>query len=175
MVDLKPIIERFKMKAATYQKAGTDDRAPLRRATWSLISDAGWTGRAWVGYGAGSYRWISSPYQAQQKELQRDGKLFYRAIHAHNDWLEMLADWGIVGLLAVFAGLFWLGRRLIRAFHGGHPETVPLALGLLLMMAHAWVDLLFWFTPLMFTAAFVAAAMTCLTDQSSSETERSSS
>ena len=175
MVDLKPIIERFKMKAATYQKAGTDDRAPLRRATWSLISDAGWTGRAWVGYGAGSYRWISSPYQAQQKELQRDGKLFYRAIHAHNDWLEMLADWGIVGLLAVFAGLFWLGRRLIRALHAGHPETVPLALGLLLMMAHAWVDLLFWFTPLMFTAAFVAAAMTCLTDQSSSETERSSS
>ena len=172
MVDLKPIIERFKMKAATYQKAGTDDRAPLRRATWSLISDAGWTGRAWVGYGAGSYRWISSPYQAQQKELQRDGKLFYRAIHAHNDWLEMLADWGIVGLLAVFAGLFWLGRRLIRAFHGGHPETVPLALGLLLMMAHAWVDLLFWFTPLMFTAAFVAAAMTCLTEQSSSEQER---
>ncbi len=175
MVDLKPIIERFKMKAATYQKAGTDDRAPLRRATWSLITDAGWTGRAWVGYGAGSYRWISSPYQAQQKELQRDGKLFYRAIHAHNDWLEMLADWGIVGLLAVFAGLFWLGRRLIRAFHAGHPETVPLALGLLLLMAHAWVDLLFWFTPLMFTAAFVAAAMTCLTDQSSSETERSSS
>ncbi len=175
MVDLKPIIERFKMKAATYQKAGTDDRAPLRRATWSLISDAGWTGRAWVGYGAGSYRWISSPYQAQQKELQRDGKLFYRAIHAHNDWLEMLADWGIVGLLAVFAGLFWLGRRLIRAFHAGHPETVPLALGLLLLMAHAWVDLLFWFTPLMFTAAFVAAAMTCLTDQSSAETERSSS
>jgi O-antigen ligase len=174
-VDLKPIVERFQKKAASYQQAGTDDRAPLRRATWSLISDAGWTGRAWVGYGAGSYRWISPPYQAQQKELQRDGKLFYRAIHAHNDWLEMLADWGVVGLLAVFAGLFWLGRRLVRAFHGGHPETVPLALGLLLMMAHAWVDLLFWFTPLMFTAAFVAAAMTCLTEQSSSESPRNAS
>ena len=175
IVDLKPVLGRFKMKAATYQKAGTDDRAPLRRATWSLISDAGWTGRAWVGFGAGSYRWISPPYQAQQKELQRDGKLFYRAIHAHNDWLEMLADWGIVGLLAVFAGLFWLGRRLSRAFHAGHPETVPLALGLLLMMAHAWVDLLLWFTPLMFTAAFVAAAMTCLTEQSSSESSRNPS
>ena len=172
LVDLKPIIERFQKKAASYQQDGTDDRAPLRRATWSLISDAGWTGRAWVGYGAGSYRWISPPYQARQKELQRDGKLFYRAIHAHNDWLEMLADWGVVGLLAVFAGLFWLARRLVRAFHGGHPETVPLALGLLLMMAHAWVDLLFWFTPLMFTAVFVAAAMTCLTEQSSSEQDR---
>lgn len=172
IADLKPIVERFQKKAASYQLDGTDDRAPLRRATWSLISDAGWTGRAWVGYGAGSYRWISPPYQAQQKELQRDGKLFYRAIHAHNDWLEMLAEWGIVGLLAVFAGLFWLGRRLVRAFHGGHPETVPLALVLILLAAHATVDLLFWFTPLMFTAAFVAAAMTCLTEQSSAEQAR---
>ena len=175
MVDLKPIIARFKMKATTYQKAGTDDRAPLRRATWSLISDSGWQGRAWVGYGAGSYRWISPPYQAEQKELQRDGKLFYRAIHAHNDWLEMLAEWGVVGLLPIFAALLWLGRRLIRGFHPGHPETVPLALGLLLLMAHAWLDLLFWFTPLMFTAAFVAAAMTCFTEQSSSESGRNPS
>ena len=169
MVDLKPIIDRFKMKASTYQKVGTDDRAPLRRATWSLISDGGWTGRAWVGYGAGSYRWISPPYQAQQKELQRDGKLFYRAIHAHNDWLEMLADWGILGLLPVLAALGWLGRHLVRAFRGGHPETYPLAIALLLLGLHAAVDLLFWFTPLMFTAAFVASAMTCLTDRSSSQ------
>jgi len=166
------MIGRFKMKVATYQQVGTDDRAPFRRATLALISEGGWQGRAWIGYGAGSYRWISPPYQAQQKELLRDGKLYIRVIHAHNDWLEMLADWGIVGLLAVFAALLWLGRRLKRAFHSGHPETVPLALGLLLMMAHAWVDLLFWFTPLMFTAAFVASAMTCLTDQSAAEQDR---
>ena len=172
IADLNPMIGRFKMKVATYQQVGTDDRAPLRRATWALISDGIPSGRAWVGYGAGSYRWISPPYQAQQKEMQRDGKLFYRAIYAHNDWLQMLAEWGIVGLLAVFAALLWLGRHLIRAFHAGHPETVPLALGLLLMMAHAWVDLLFWFTPLMFTAAFVASAMTCLTDQSAAEQAR---
>ena len=172
IADLNPMIGRFKMKVATYQQVGTDDRAPLRRATWALISDGIPSGRAWVGYGAGSYRWISPPYQAQQKEMQRDGKLFYRAIYAHNDWLQMLAEWGIVGLLAVFAALLWLGRHLIRAFHEGHPETVPLALGLLLMMAHAWVDLLFWFTPLMFTAAFVASAMTCLTDQSAAEQAR---
>jgi O-antigen ligase len=169
VADLGPIIGRFKMKAASYQATGVDDRAPLRRATWALATEGGSSGRVWIGYGAGSYRWISPPYQAQQKELQRDGKLFYRAIHAHNDWLEMLAEWGVVGLLPVVAFLAWLGRRFRRAFRPGHPETYPLALGLILMGLHATVDLLFWFTPLMFTAAFALAAMTTFTEQSSFE------
>ena len=172
VADLDPIIGRFKMKAASYQATGVDDRAPLRRATWALATEGGASGRVWVGYGAGSYRWISPPYQAQQKELQRDGKLFYRAIHAHNDWLEMLAEWGVIGLLPVLAFLGWLIRRLARAFHAGHPETYPLALGLILMGLHATVDLLFWFTPLMFTAGFVLAAMTTFTEQSSYEQDR---
>ncbi len=169
VADLGPIIGRFKIKAANYQAAGVDDRAPLRRATWALATEGGSSGRVWIGYGAGSYRWISPPYQALQKEMQRDGKLFYRAIHAHNDWLEMLAEWGVVGLLPVVAFLAWLGRRFRRAFRPGHPETYPLALGLILMGLHATVDLLFWFTPLMFTAAFVLAAMTTFTEQSSFE------
>ncbi len=170
--DLQPLFERFKGKADSYQRAGTDDRAPLRRATLTMISDAGWDGRAWIGYGAGSYRWISPPYQAQQKEYLRDGHLFFRASYAHNDWLEMLATWGVIGMLPVLALLMWLSRRLIRAFHEGHPETVPLALVLLILAAHATIDLLFWFTPLMFTAVFIAAAMICLTEQSSAEMDR---
>jgi O-antigen ligase len=170
--DLNPILDRFKQKAAAYQLAGTDDRAPLRRATMALIADGAQSERVWVGFGAGSYRWIAPPYQAQQKELQRDGRLFYRSIHAHNDWLEMLAEWGILGVIPVLAGLFWLGRRIVHAFHAGHPETVPLGLVLLLMAAHAAIDLLIWFTPLMFAAAFIAAAMLCLTEQSSAERER---
>ena len=172
VADLDPIIGRFKMKAASYKATGVDDRAPLRRATWALATEGGASGRVWVGYGAGSYRWISPPYQAQQKELRRDGKLFYRAIHAHNDWLEMLAEWGVIGLLPVLAFLGWLVRRLARAFHAGHPETYPLALGLILMGLHATIDLLFWFTPLMFTAGFVLAAMTTFTEQSSYEQDR---
>jgi len=169
VADLQPILGRFKMKAASYQATGVDDRAPLRRATWALATEGGWSGRIWVGYGAGSYRWISPPYQAQQKELRRDGKLFFRAIHAHNDWLEMLAEWGIIGLLPVLAFLGWLFRRLARAFRPGHPETYPLALVLILVGLHATLDLLFWFTPLMFTAGFVLAAMTTFTEQSSYE------
>ena len=172
LADFSPIVNRFQKKADVYQQVGTDDRAPLRRATLALISDAGRDGRVWVGYGAGSYRWIALPYQAEQKEMQKNGRFYYRADYAHNDWLEMLATWGVIGMLPVVAMLGWFGRRLIRAFHEGHPETVPLALGLILLGAHASLDLLFWFTPLMFTAVVTAAAMICLTDQSSAEMNR---
>ena len=172
VADLQPILNRFKAKAANYQSTGVDDRAPLRRATWALATEGGWTGRVWVGYGAGSYRWVSPPYQALQPEMRRDGKLHFRALHAHNDWLEMLAEWGVVGLLPVLACLAWLGRKLVRAFRPGHPETYPLALGLILLGLHASIDLLFWFTPLMFTAGFALAAMTTFTEQSSFETDR---
>lgn len=172
VADLKPITNSVKNKTNTFLKTGVDDREPMRRVTWALIDDAGWDGRAWVGYGAGSFRWISPPYQAEQKELQHTGRLYYRADYAHNDWLEMLATWGVVGLLPVLALLGWLSRWLVRAFHEGHPETVPLALVLILLGAHASLDLLFWFTPLMFAAVFVAAAMICLTDRSSAETNR---
>jgi O-antigen ligase len=173
--DLGSLGDRFTAKAANFEATKQDDRAPLRRATWALATEGGWAGRVWVGYGAGSFRWISPPYQAQQKELQKDGRLYFRAIHAHNDWLEMLADWGIVGLLPVLAALAWLGRRLVRALHPGHPETYPLAAGLILLGLHATIDLLFWFTPLMFTAAFILAALTIWTDQSSAETARDAS
>ncbi len=172
-VNLQPVVERFQRKADKYEQAGADDRAPLRRATWALATEGGWTGRIWVGYGAGSFRWVSPPYQAQQTELHKNGNFYYRADYAHNDWLEMLATWGVVGLLPVLAFLAWLGRRLGRAFLPGHPETYPLALALVLLGLHASIDLLFWFTPLMFTAAFVLAAMTTFTDQSSAERERS--
>jgi len=40
IADLKPIVERFQKKVASYQQAGADDRAPLRRATWSAMAPA---------------------------------------------------------------------------------------------------------------------------------------
>jgi O-antigen ligase len=175
VADLRPLLVRVQAKATNYQATGFDDRAPLRRATWALATDGGWTGRVWVGYGAGSYRWVSPPYQALQPEMLREGKLRFRALHAHNDWLEMLAEVGVIGLLPLLAFFGWLGRKLFRAFRPGHPETYPLALGLILLGLHATIDLLIWFTPLMFTAGFVLAAMTTFTEQSSFETERARS
>ena len=49
------------------------------------------------------------------------------------------------------------------------------AAALILLGLHATVDLLIWFTPLMFTAGFVLAAMTTFTEQSSFEQDRARS
>lgn len=172
MTDFTALSQKVGTKATNYQQTGSDDRAPLRRATWALATEGGATGRVWTGWGAGSFGWISPPYQAQQKELQGPtGKLYLRFIYAHNDWLQMLAEWGALGLLAVGAFLVWLNRYLRLAFRPGHAETIPLALGLLLFALHAWVELIIWFMPLMFSAALVTAALIAFVEQSSAERE----
>ncbi|MEI7652117.1 MAG: O-antigen ligase family protein [Verrucomicrobiota bacterium] len=168
--DLRSLGDKLQAKSSQYHRTGADDRAPLRRASWALATDGGWSGRVWSGYGAGSFRWVSPPYQAKQKEQQdASGKLSIRALYAHNDWLQMLAEWGVIGLLPVFAALLWLGRQLVRAFRPGHAESIPLACVLLLLGAHAFIDLIFWFTPLMYAAAFISAAMVAFVAQSSAE------
>ena len=169
-VDLKSLGNKYESKVSAFKATGSDDRAPFRRSTWALATEGGWSGRVWVGYGAGSYRWVSPPYQAKEPALlDKDGNLAKRAIYAHNDWLQMLAEWGIIGLLPVVLGLGWLLGWVIRAFQPGHAEAIPLACVLVLLLAHAYLDLIFWFTPLMFAAAFVAAAMIAFIEQSTAE------
>ena len=170
-VDLKSLGNKYESKVTAYKATGADDRAPFRRSTWNLATEGGWSGRVWVGYGAGSYRWVSPPYQAKEPILVgKDGALAMRAHYAHNDWLQMLAEWGIIGLLPVLLALGWLLNWVTRAFRPGHAEAIPLACVLLLLLAHAYLDLIFWFTPLMFVAAFVAAAMIAFVEQSTAET-----
>lgn len=163
--DFRSLETKLKKKAVAYQVSGSDDRAPLRRSTWTMATVGGWSGKVWTGWGAGSYRWVSPVFQAEEKELQdAKGKLAIRATYAHCDWLQMLAEWGILGLLPVLVGLCWLGRWARRALRRGHPEAIPLAGILLLVALHASVELIFWFTPLLYALALIAAAMVTFTE-----------
>jgi len=163
--DFRSLEKKVQLKAAAYQATGADDRAPLRRSTWAMASAGGWSGKVWTGWGAGSYRWVSPVFQAEEKELQdAKGKLAIRATYAHCDWLQMLAEWGVLGMLPVLAGLWWLARWMRRACRRGHPEAIPLAGVLVLVGLHASVELIFWFTPLLYALALIAAAMVTFTD-----------
>ena len=130
-----------------------------------MISADGIKGKIWYGWGAGSYRWVSPYFQAQQKELtDKNGRLVFRATHAHNDWLQMVAEWGVVGVIPILCALLWflnLGRK---CFQRGRPELIPLFLIIVFLGIHASVDLLFWFTPLLFLMAFIVSMIKLLTE-----------
>jgi hypothetical protein len=163
--DFRSLEKKLQLKAAAYQVTGSDDRAPLRRSTWAMASAGGWSGKVWTGWGAGSYRWVSPVFQAEEKQLQdAKGKLAIRATYAHCDWLQMLAEWGVLGMLPVLVGLWWLARWIRRACRRGHPEAIPLAGVLVLVCVHASAELIFWFTPLLYALALIAATMVTFTE-----------
>ena len=163
VADFGKLVEKAKGKADRYRQAGGDDRAPLRAATWRMAMD-----KPWTGWGAGSYRWVSPVYQAEEKALQDErGRLRVRALYAHHDWLQLFAEVGLLGLLPFLVCLYWLGRKVRAAFRPGHPEALPLAALLLFFGLHACFDLLCWFTPLLTVLALVVAALAAFTEQSS--------
>jgi hypothetical protein len=105
---------RIKQKFKQTSKSSTiDERVALRSATAEMISVGGFEGKVWYGWGAGSYRWVSPYFQAQQPALQdKNQKLSSRAIYAHCDWLQIIAEWGIVGLLPVLVTIGWFLKSL---------------------------------------------------------------
>ncbi len=126
--------------------AGLDNLA-LRFA----VSQQGWQGRTAVyadslrlvrdhatfGVGPGMYRWHFRAYQSQD--------FGHRYDHAHNDYLESAAEWGIPAALLFWAFVF---RRLYRALslYGASrtPRRRALALGaaaaLVSIALHSLVD-----------------------------------
>ena len=166
-INSKNLERKINAKIANLVVKKENDRASYAKATLDMATAGGVNGKIWYGWGAGSYRWVSPYFQAQQKELtDKEGRLLYRAIYAHNDWLQMLAEWGVVGMIPVFLMVLWflnLGRK---CFGRGRPELIPLFLIIILLGIHAAIDLLFWFTPLLFLAAFIASMTQFLAEES---------
>jgi O-antigen ligase len=62
-------------------------------------------------------------------------------LQAHNDYLEVLLDGGIVALALVAWLAVAYGRRLVRAVRSSRsPARLGLALGIAALAAHAFVD-----------------------------------
>jgi hypothetical protein len=168
IADFQGVEKKVSTKFANFKTVGLDDRAPLRAATWEMATAGGTSGKVWTGWGAGSYRWVSPVFQSHQPALQDNhGHLKIRAVYAHCDWLQMLAEWGVIGVLPILVSLAWLFSFLFKAFRRGTPEAVPLASVLLFFGLHAAFDLLCWFTPLLFTVAVITAALGCFIEKSS--------
>lgn len=165
---------RIKQKLKQASSSSVDERVALRSATAQMIGVGGLEGKVWYGWGAGSYRWVSPYFQAQQPALQdKNQRLSTRAIYAHCDWLQMIAEWGIVGLLPVLATIGWFVLKSRRITRRGRPEVIPLFCVCILFLTHMFLDLLCWFTPILFILAFTAAMTLCTLNSNSNLEENS--
>ncbi len=128
----------------TVSQVGTleaDTRYELWDATVRM-----WKDNLWFGVGPGHFDYCFRRYRPDSIQARPD--------RAHNDYLNTLADWGLVGagIVASIWVLFWAGVvrawRGLRRFTGevGRRSSNRLAfvlgasLGLMALLLHSWVD-----------------------------------
>jgi O-antigen ligase len=116
---------------------GTGNRRVVSRATLDMAKD-----NLACGWGAGCFRYYFPVYQVRYPEIDRDpdvgAKLYWE--HAHDDYVETLAEVGLVGssLAALWLGCAaWL---MIRARVWENPLALFATLGLVITAVHSAVD-----------------------------------
>jgi len=157
-IDLDAIDARFGDIEATLQNADKDARVLASRATWDMAQD-----RLWLGWGAGSFRHVFPIYQ------QHYPKIFYKFYHrgkqewvgrtiykyAHNDLLQFLAEFGIIGSTFLWLSILGLAGSLLRRIDQAPLAALFLLVGLAAAIAHAFIEFTFsnpayWFAFLAF-------------------------
>lgn len=141
-IDVASIIQRFGDIDTTIKNADHDARMLSSSATWDMAQD-----RLIFGWGAGSFRYHFPKYQQHYPSIyynrydKKKGWIGRKTFHyAHNDILQFLAEYGLVGcsfLIALLSATFWILVRSIERF----PSAVLiLLLGLFVMLSHAFID-----------------------------------
>jgi O-antigen ligase len=114
---------------------------PLQhRVAWAMVAD-----QPWLGWGGGSYLYLSPVYAPRVPELMqalRNQRQNHRPVfpHADGDWLEFIVEYGVAGAaLLVTIAVSWLVWMLGRIRLLGTSSLV-MAAGVLLVLAQALID-----------------------------------
>ncbi len=87
------------------------------------------------GWGLGGYQSAFQQYQ-RPETISMHGNTPTRYEHPHNDWLERLAELGLVGSLLFFTpGCIWLVRALRHGMHSWSMQVVLIGCAVLLVFA----------------------------------------
>lgn len=141
-VDLDAISKRFGDIEATVENADQDARVLASRATWDMAQD-----QLAFGWGAGSFRYLFHRYQREYPGIYYGryhptqgwvGRKSFR--FAHNDILQYLAEYGLVGcsfLLLILASYVWV---VLRGVGTNVMGVLMLMVGLLSTLSHAFLD-----------------------------------
>jgi O-antigen ligase len=112
-----------------------------RIATWDMAKD-----NLVTGWGAGSYRHYFPVYQRNYPEIyqvpwNKAGR--FRWEYAHNDYVQLLAELGLIGAGILAAMLLTGLRHLIRHRIWHRPHLMFIVLALVITTLHAWIDFQF--------------------------------
>jgi O-antigen ligase len=105
-----------KMSEKLQNSGLTSQRGDLRQASYQIIDDS-----PLFGTGVGTYRWVFPGYKDE-----KFGGNFYE--HAHNDFLELLGEQGVIGTTLLVLPVLMMLFRIVRAY--GRTRD-PLARGVL--------------------------------------------
>ncbi len=130
---IDPLLDKLKSTApGVAPGVGDEARGALTRDLLRIISD-----HPWLGIGPGAFGEVYPLYQTAAPE--------YHYTYAHNDWLQLLAEWGLVGtaLFAVLTGVYW--RKLLSRWRRRRNSEILFlsagaAGGVLAVMVHALLD-----------------------------------
>ncbi len=117
----------------------------MRRDMWRAAVEI-WRADFWWGAGPAHYNYRFPAYRSEHVQLQPD--------RAHNDYLNLLADWGTAGGIIVFAGMtvfgvgLWRTRKRVRRadkeFSSGYSNRFAFflgaAAGLFALALHSFID-----------------------------------
>ncbi|MEM7351932.1 MAG: O-antigen ligase family protein [Acidobacteriota bacterium] len=130
---IEPLRERLDRKLNSLQRGDIDRVLTGRLDGWRAALWM-WQEHPWTGVGHGAYR---AEFGFAKEALAGEGVKFYRSQHqvyfvnAHSDPLEALAEWGLLGVVAVAWGFHVLLRALRRvAAAGGRSAVGPMLAGL---------------------------------------------
>jgi O-antigen ligase len=143
--------KNFLAKTPTYiqrvGKADTSDQLDLtvRRDMWSAAARM-WQDHFWWGVGPAHFDYRFPEYRPERLQMRPD--------RTHNDYLNLLADWGAAGGIIVLAGMaafvlgLWQTRGHVRrsenhfgsAMSNRHAFFIGAACGLLALAVHSLVD-----------------------------------
>jgi O-antigen ligase len=105
-------------------------RATLYGDTWRMAQD-----KLWFGWGMASYPHVFTLYNTQKSVDKLP--VFYH--DAHSDWLQAVAEHGLVGTaLLALAGVLPLGS--LRRRHFTSPLPAYLLGGCALVLLYAWIE-----------------------------------
>ena len=132
------VIARFDRLFKQDRVISIERRQVVRQATFEMARD-----RLLFGWGAGCFRFGFPIYQHRHELLiysssTKQNRVFWE--HAHNDYVQALAEFGVAGcsvLLALAGSAAWL---LARARFWKNPLSLLIAIGLSLVLVHAWID-----------------------------------